>query len=549
MKKICGLLLSLCLLAGCYDDKGNYTYKDINKLQIELRQGDRILQQGNQDIVIELGEEVDIQAVVTPSIDDNLDNYEIKWVIDGQTRPEWNTLHLVWESDFITKMDNSLRVEVKDLTTGVVYYGYSRIGINPEFISANSILVLSEASGESRLGFVKFTEFDNETRPNPLPGTGDSEFLAIPTEWTEYFDLFPARNGGKVLGHGPISIREHAVDGGTRGYAVFQQSGAVDINTRTMEEDIIFSTMFEDEQYPAGVDYLTGGNIMNWVDALTDQQGRIFTRVKNSSGLFYSSWFGKDPIEYEGEVLSNCTVWQAPYDVIKSSVIYDGDKGRFMLMFDGESNNHSYNDDDNLQDAGKIVPVPKPAAPPAGWRDLDDFDGCEVIYVSMAAPQGLYNTGRIFIVFRETGTGKYFIQTIDIEKQYNTTAIACVGATVAGLNIDGAIDKVYMTTQGNLSSYIHVFLACGEKLYYLDARNLGNVTYTPDLYFTADSPITSMHIGDFQLKKLHFGTENGWVYQIDTQNAMNKFNVSDQDKLLWKLGGFDKVVSILSNAQ
>ena len=70
------------------------------------------------------------------------------------------------------------------------------------------------------------------------------------TEWKEYKDLYPSRNGGIELGQGPISMREHyCADYDVRAgnIWIFSESGAVDLEIKPLWEEFPLELQFKEE--------------------------------------------------------------------------------------------------------------------------------------------------------------------------------------------------------------------------------------------------------------------------------------------------------------
>lgn len=529
MKKICGLFLALIALNGCYKDKGNYDYRDIKELTIEEFEEYEVYE-GYYKINVSVGDRIVIDPVVAPNIGDDMSNYEIKWYIKDYTRDDWNKLRFDWVADFKAQNNEQLRIEIKDLRTDITYYQSIYITINPAFVSSLGLLVLSDHGGDSRLGYLSYTA--RESRPDPIDHT---KTVYYPTEWDVFYNVYEQQNGEK-LGTGPISLHEHYIDNYGGQYLVFQQSGAVDIDRDYLRKDIAISETFEGGSYPSGVNYLSSGSFMEWMDAVTDQAGHIYTRYKSVNTLYNTGLFDKSPVEFEGAALKNCTIYRNPYATPKSALINDPDKGRLLLMFEGGNGDRF--GDNNHMNAGMIVKIPDCSWESAPYRSFNDLGDCEILNVTIREKNW---SPSVNMTYRETGSGKYYIQQTELDKSYYGTILTNYGGLAEEITIPATVHKVYMPTYGD---YQYLYLAAGDQLYFLD---LDSGLFEAHLYFTADSKITAMYSHDYQAGHLLIGTEGGYVYELDTANAKNKISsrVDDDKKILFKLGGFDKIVDII----
>lgn len=146
------------MASGCYKDTGNYDYTDINRVEIKFEKSFYNVTQGD---VLEL----------TPTYPDfvtnNAGNYEFKWLLNDETKPEWNTM--TFKSQMNEAMDrNDLVIEVKDKKTDVVYMNKTSVTVTGVYTNDDSWMILSDDGGKSRLSFLSVTEIvDQESDKQP----------------------------------------------------------------------------------------------------------------------------------------------------------------------------------------------------------------------------------------------------------------------------------------------------------------------------------------------------------------------------------------------
>ena len=140
--KILLTVMSLLAITSCYEDKGNYDYREMNDIEISVETessfyalGDKVI--SKPELVFTLGKE-------------NSDlSYE--WTFDGHVIGD--TKDLEWIADTIAST-KELRLAVLDNNTGVTYFGSTYISVSSAYAS-NGWVVLSEKEGNSTLSFLR----------------------------------------------------------------------------------------------------------------------------------------------------------------------------------------------------------------------------------------------------------------------------------------------------------------------------------------------------------------------------------------------------------
>ena len=210
MKKIyiTFLLFVVAVMSGCYEDKGNYDYKNINELEITFEK---------PTYSVTFGESLSITPDFNLELPEESDRYTYNWYVNGNMRPEWNQRDFNWAVDTIFK-DGKVVLEVTDTKYGITYMNRASLDVVGIFENNYSWMILSDVEGESRLSYFSNLEYDSDAE----------EFKKVKF----YDDVYVMANDGK-LGTGPIALQEHfraQVDYETiiGNVCVFQESGAVD---------------------------------------------------------------------------------------------------------------------------------------------------------------------------------------------------------------------------------------------------------------------------------------------------------------------------------
>lgn len=206
MKKITSLLLTLTVLAGCYEDKGNYDYSldSMNKINsvtfvpsvVKTAEGD----------VIEVQQALEednctrrIEAVLDQSLANNLDNLEFYWCrsyTDEKGKSVKDTLHskgfLEFDLPIGKPMSYNIFLQIFDKSTELSHYSAFKINTRPVF--KNSLFVIHGNEGNRKLGNIEvignetkiYTDVKNVTRDNNYygnaTGLGYTTFMNIPED-------------------------------------------------------------------------------------------------------------------------------------------------------------------------------------------------------------------------------------------------------------------------------------------------------------------------------------------------------------------------------
>ena len=133
----------------CYDDKGNYEYKQVNDIEISFPDY-------NFEQVI--GETFKLYPKFTYKYKDTANlNLSYKWAIGERVIGE--NRQLVWQVD--TNEQVEIALYVTNIDDNMVYMGSTIVRPTSIYTWYNSYLVLSEKNGKSILSFVRYDEKEN----------------------------------------------------------------------------------------------------------------------------------------------------------------------------------------------------------------------------------------------------------------------------------------------------------------------------------------------------------------------------------------------------
>ena len=490
MKKIILSLqfLLIFFVIGCYEDKGNYDYKDIQSFEIDFGdfKGDGLV----------MGDTIDIKPVFKGKSEIDETHLTYKWTLNDKTKEGWDQKNMFWITNEIMKY-STLVLEVTDTRNGMVYMSSARIAVASPYDNTGW-MVLSEKNGKSVLSLVAYKETE---------WTPDYSQVLV-KELKVYHDVYALENNGESMGNNPIGFYEHFCDDPTtKGQFIVFQDNSVDVNGQTFKKEINLSDAFVDGAYPSGVK-IVNGFFMDYLDLITDQNGKIYTRIKSTDKLFHSNYFLPSPIKFEGEVLEECEPIIAPGANSKYVLLHDANKGRMLVMMDGDI---AYGDD-KMRNAGKIIALDEVSDAPENFVQLNNLDGYEV--VSIQYWRQCDNSYLMLLKNKETG--KYLLQSFDLDRSYGSIILNIKNTQVFDL---GTLEEKpsIMTVPPYDNSY-YVFFSIKNKLYLYDRENpnLGL-----KLYYEFPSNIASMNAETYRNRHMAVALEDGKFYLMNIVNAKN----------------------------
>lgn len=516
MKKtfiIASLLNIFILLNSCYEDKGNYDYKNINRITIKkLKAEDGWGATFGSTLNI-------IPELVFENGNNDESHLKYKWAIENVPHREWNERNFNWVADTVLG-SKYLALTITDTRTGILYTSTFDLRVGQEFGTLSEVTILSEKDGNSQLSVIKF-DLSSKNKRTTIKSANI------------YENVYEERQK-EVLGQGPVSIYEHFTRTKNSSpknsqYLILQKSGAVDVIGSTITKDVDFKNTFIGGAYPPLVQEISSAAFMKYTDVVTDQNGRLYSRIRMVPELYHTSYFFNDPLKFEDKVLNNCTLLPAPYAGIKLTLIHDKSEKRFLAIFDGVSSGDGMSPEQ--ENAGKITHIPaKPLNSndtPEGFISLNNFGEYEFVTGGYyRTDDGTYSVG-YFMIFNNSA-GEYFRQSFVIEKDWTGLNLEVRNAQFGKINIPGTPSIVY-PTQYSGSGSSDVFFAIDNKLYRFD-RLSPDKGLVEHLVF--DAKIISISTECYYNHWGIVALDNGKIVIIDVPDAKN---LSEEEKIIYQL--------------
>ena len=507
----------------CYDDKGNYEYKQVNDIEISFPDY-------NFEQVI--GETLKLYPKFTYKYKDTANlNLSYKWAIGERVIGE--NRQLVWQVD--TNEQVEIALYVTNIDDNMVYMGSTIVRPTSIYTWYNSYLVLSEKNGKSILSFVRYDEKEDASGE-----TIYDEFDRPVLVNQVYEDIYYNENKDE-LGSKPLFIQEHiAKIFPSEGHViVFQEGGqgSVDLDGTSMKKDILLVESFSKGSYPADF-HPTNAEMMTYTHLIENHDGKIYSKIKESYKLFQSGYYIHTPLMFENKeirahIINSVLANDKPYTLLHSIGTTENPENRLLLVHDLQ---YSFTD---VNVSGKVVALPEPTKGwPENFRPLTDLGNCQVINISQ------YNTGNTkkpgYTMFLKNSDGSYQYQAFELEREYSGEKLSYPKKTIAGKEQEMLIsfpitspipleECVFCNIASRQNEYI--FIAYGKDIYFLDRTSPENGIRH---YYTCKANVVDMDGREHYGEQLFVGLDNGGVLLLNSNNAKNI--TTNAEKFRWESG-------------
>lgn len=510
--KIVWIVALLLGATSCYEDKGNYDYKDMNDIKISV---------STESPSYALGDKVMVKPELTFVLGQENSELAYEWTYDGHVIG--NTKDLEWVADKVAK-DKDLRLAVLDKATGVSYFGRTMISISSSYVK-DGWIILSEKDGQSMLTFMRYKTEGGILKP-------------VVTR-----DIYQMINK-ESLGSQPISVYPHwveAYDGEDPGISwlwVAQKGGqgTVDVSGSSYQREGMLSQMFLNA-YPK--DLVPQAVIdLQCLTMAVGENGAIYTRVKENNLLFNSSRFIDTPLtsDAEGKVkVDGSMIAYAPFAEHGGLLLYDKNSGQYLHVTDKLFN--------GVFNSGKVLTLNVDEAvytDHPSYARLDNMKDYNVHYVaacrSDAYPYGIM----MYIALIENKASKQFsIQKFAVKHFSGSSSVSKLATTYdSQTNTSAKLGQLVGGTSKNCFSLFryqdaweYLFISKGNDLY------LYYLKETPEKAFykcaTFSSPITSIDTEYYKNKYIIVGLESGdtfimkgYTNDASDENTIDKYVIN-----------------------
>lgn len=525
-RNIFGIAIAgVCLLASCYEDKGNYDYKTLNDVEVNLSL------EGHSFI---LGDTIVIKPELNFTLGAESSDVSYTWVYGGKLLSKERNLE--WIADTIaTNCD--LRLEVLDQQTGVAYFGSLTISVGSPYVGEGWV-ILSEKDNVSTLSYLR-KYIENDT-----------------LKCTVTKDVYQMINK-EPLGTHPVYMSFHYVNQFDSEDKVswiwLTQKGApgcIDISGSSYKTEGYLPSMFLSGGYPQGFDPKAVVDL-RFLTLAVGEDGTAYTRVKEDDMLFNSGYFLDRPLSYNDKPVDASCLVLSPFAEHAGILLYDKNSGSYFHLCDAKDQYTSFPSGNlvlNASYSGKILPLTvydRAYAQVPGFPRLDDMRDYTIHYISSYRSDFWGKMGYKAIVEKD---GRFYVQdfTVNDFDIYDPDLIGAAPVSWEEIPLQGIVreggqnlfslcryqsDAPYLLISAGKSLYLYYFK--GDKLVKYD--DFG-------------APITSLDSDNYSSRHLAVGLENGefHVLSLSTSVVEEVLKTGDsKDKRIYKEEGFGRIIQAL----
>ncbi|MDD3039992.1 PKD-like family lipoprotein [Bacteroides sp.] len=451
MRTIQSLFISISLLgllSACYDDKGNYDYKDLTEIEIAKE----------NPFSVTIGATVKITPDITYSKENPRMNLVYTWTLEGEVISTSPILE--WVSDrYTTIASDNLILEITDLDNDLVYRRDYTLKVKRKY-DTYGYFVLAKKDGKVCVHMIKEAEDE------------DGKRTYIPEQ-----DIYSLENNGELLPSATFKLHEHfclnlvnATDKDPINQLMFvAPDQTVEVEPSTFQKvDTELQDMFGGA-LPSGL-MVSDIYFMQFLNLIKDREGRLYSRIKSSNEFFHIDQFLPTPLMFDKEELRDIEFIPSHLSS-QHCLLYDKNKKRLLMIWDFKD---YYGENYTL---GKIEEVSSKLAKNAVWPDKvptieDAFKNYEVRHLASYKTEfNSYGDGLVthyFAVLKDPQNGKLYHYKFALQQQYEAPVMQLFAEDGTGGSKVVSIEFKELT--GNV---FDLFNKPENKIFTLPTRYLG----------------------------------------------------------------------------
>lgn len=519
-----GLIASV-LVSSCYDDKGNYDYKEITRLTLA--------QNPNDNNYVMVGDTLRLHPQITYSRQGTPMRLSYSWKMWNQEIGTDSTLEFVVPHKGEETYQN-LTFTVTDEDTGIQYQLQYTIGISTELESVGFVL-LARKNGTEHLYFLPSNGYSTD-------GTYTvNDFKIIDSVYTK-------QNPGEQMPTGTFKVRENfaLIDDVQRQEVLLSPNDIQFIDGSTFQ----LSTQYKNlaslfyQGLPAGMK-VKDAQFLRYYALISDEEGHLYSRIRSTDKFFNPTGdqFLNEPVKLEGEAEPLKDIEFVPFywGNVEHTVLWDKYKNRILMAWDMKIDNVF--DGTYTYIVGKIEPITSALSVDDEWPSIEK-SGCpypkvedllaHYKMVHLSAYNGTSDRMRGYFLLVKDEKGDLYQYTFEMTRGWETPKYTFekdetgkvkitwkkLGSSDAAIMQD-PITKFYTfpsVSSNNGNSTYWTMVSHGRDLYvYNRASNDPRLVKV----HTFDSPIVLLEVNNYQCKFGAVALEDGTLHTFSTAGLAN----------------------------
>lgn len=500
---------------SCYEDKGNYDYRPMNDIEIDLEA---------DDLSPVLGDTIRLTPRLTFALDSTERDLSFEWTFEGKKIGEER--NLFWIVDTAAK--GQLALMVKDEFTNVTYINSVYITVTSAF-QKQGWVVLSEKDGFSSFSYLR-EEWDKNDK--------GEKFLKCKV----FPDIYKTLSRTE-LGSQPVKVLEHFCDQfgeeNIGRFWIVQKGGegCVDLSGSTFLKTAVLKDVFLKGSLPAG--FVPYDMIdMKWITLAIGEDGSIYSRKKETVALFNSGYFLDRPLTYENKPVDGRHMILAPFADMALTLMYDEPNRRFLAVVDKE-----------LQEAGNVMPLvvdEKLYDAKPDFTRLDDLGEKKLLFCGAYKPVDSWGDKQGYVGLLQDPSGQIYLYDFQVNAVMWEDRPSAVPVKQEKVDfsrvIDGISRNVFNVCRYEESAP-YILISKNNELWLYDRMADQPIRR----YCTFDAAITAIDSEQYGNSRIGVGLENGEFYIIDT--SREAVNGLTEDVKLDHASGLGRIVSVRYKVQ
>lgn len=510
MKKI--FLYVLCLvpcLWGCFEDDGNYSYKELNEITEDGMQWTYAIVEGDS-------------LHIEPKLHFSKDSVNVRlkheWILPDTTI-EGEILDIESYSGPIGY--KTCYYKVTDLDIDLPYIFEFMLDVSAKYKAG--WLLLTEKDGKPELAMVREMYETNE------------EGILLNTTYMEEFGIYKNANDVELEGT-PVKLVEHF---STTAYASLTPEvwvllnggrGTVLLNGQSLQRETFLSEEFIGDQLPEGF-RIKDAVFYSHMHYVLSEDGKMYSRKTEEEDAFHAGRFDPEPVGgdryYVPLIIPTC------FYEFDGGLFYERNSNQYLCISD-----YKWGTDDN----GEILEITYNGYP-ENFTPLNDLGNKRVVYSNFRdgsywAPTYIYS-----ILYDEV-EHKFYRQYFEFVYEYYSRYFEVGPEIYESEFVGNELSEESVMCLSRMTPFF--FFSSGanqDKLYWVSTNATAEA---PRLYydFQGDRITTiSVAVDEEVGERMGVGTESGKFYIFDVNS---KILASGQSKILYEMkGNQGKVVDVI----